>query len=87
MKTLLVFYEKELPKDHDLTVLAQLLKPVVPQIENFKEDFKSLGTYYVETRYPGDYPEFTWKDAEASLKTMAKIKKFVLEKIDKSQQD
>lgn len=84
LKTLLVFYEKEFPKVHDLTVLAQLLKPVVPQIENFKEDLKSLGTYYVETRYPGDYPEFTWKDALEALKAMEKIKKFVLAKIDTS---
>lgn len=87
LKTLLVFYEKEFPKVHDLTVLAQLLKPVIPQIENFKEDLKSLSTYYVETRYPGDYPELTWKDATAALKAMEKIKKFVLAKIDTSREN
>jgi len=40
-----------------------------------------LTTYYFETRYPGDYPEFSWQDAEQAYDAAKKIKKFVLEKI------
>lgn len=40
-----------------------------------------FSSYYIETRYPGDFPEFSWRDAEEAFEAAKNIKKFVLEKI------
>lgn len=35
----------------------------------------------LNTRYPGDYPQFTFKEAEQAFGNAINIKNFVLEKI------
>ncbi|MBI3558849.1 HEPN domain-containing protein [Candidatus Gottesmanbacteria bacterium] len=60
--------------------LKDLLIKYEPEIKNFSHDFTILNRYYVETRYPGDYPEFSWNDAEEALAAAEKIKNFVLER-------
>lgn len=81
LKALLVYRNKDFPKIHDLTVLAKLIEPIAPEIENHKEDIKLLGRYYVETRYPGDYPEFTFEECREAFEAATRIKEFVLDKI------
>lgn len=81
LKGLLVFYEKEFSKIHDLIKLEELLLDIEPDIEKLDRELDLLNRYYIETRYPGDYPEFTWEDAEEAYKSAKKIKKFVLENI------
>lgn len=80
LKALLLFYGKEFPKIHDLIVLAALIEPIAPEIREYKQELELLNGYYIETRYPGDYPEFTWKEAEEAFKAAIKIKEFVLDK-------
>lgn len=80
LKSLLVFHQKELPKIHDLIRLENLLIENEPEVKNLHEDLVVLNGYYIETRYPGDYPEFSWNDAEEALAAAEKIKSFVFEK-------
>lgn len=37
-----------------------------------------------ETRYPGEFPEISWDEAEEAYKAAEKIKEFVLEKTKES---
>lgn len=82
LKALLIFHKKDFPKVHDLKRIATLLESFETNIFNLDDAFNILNKYYVTTRYPGDYPEFTWKDAEKAFKAAQKIKNFVLDKIN-----
>ena len=84
IKGLLIFHRKSFPKVHDLLELESLLVAVEPQIKEYEKELDLLSTYYIETRYPGDYPDFTWDDAEEAFEAAQKIKKFVIEKIKKA---
>lgn len=81
LKGLVIFHEKEFQKVHDLLRIESLLLEAEPEIQNIHEDCKQLNRYYIETRYPGDYPEFHWDDAEEALGAAQRIKTFILEKI------
>ena len=81
LKALLLFYQKEFPKTHDLVLLAKLLEDVVPDVHSLSGDLEFLNRYYVETRYPADYPEFTWDECEKAGDASGRIKEFVLKKI------
>lgn len=84
LKGLLIFHGKDFPKIHDLFELETLLLDFEPGIKSLHKDLEALNRYYIETRYPGDYPEFTLKDAKEALDAAEKIKKFVLAKIKKA---
>ncbi len=81
LKGLLVFYDKEFPKVHDLLELELLLLEIVPEIKNYENELDLLNSYYIETRYPGDYPEFTKNETEQAMTAAKRIKEFVLKKI------
>jgi HEPN domain-containing protein len=45
-------------------------------------DLLALLSYYIETRYPGDYPEgYSWKMAEEALEAAMKVKNIALNEI------
>ncbi|MDP2736836.1 MAG: HEPN domain-containing protein [bacterium] len=81
LKAMLIFYDLELVKIHDLIKLILLLENNAPGVKTISEAAALLNQYYIETRYAGDYPEFFWKDAEAASAAAEKIKEFVLKKI------
>ena len=81
LKGYLVYKEKELFKIHDLDKLVKLCEEIDNSFDDIKEQAKSLSDFYISTRYPGDYPEFTWTQAEKAFVSADKIKKFVLEKV------
>jgi len=81
LKGLLVFYGKNVPKIHDLLALETLLLAIEPTIKELHKDFALLNRYYIIARYPADYPEFSWKDAQEAYEAALRIKDFVLEKI------
>lgn len=74
LKGLLVAEKKPLPKIHDLLQLGSLLKGAV---QACYADLILLNRYYIEPRYPGDYPEFGWKEAQEALDAALRIKKIV----------
>ena len=81
LKALLIFHDQELEKVHDLVKLENNLVDFVSEIKDFHEELKSLNRYYIETRYVGDYPDFSWDDAEEAYDAAKKIKEFVLGKV------
>ncbi len=83
LKALLVYYEKEFPKVHDLVVLATMVEPMAPKIVDHKSNLAFLNHYYIETRYPGDYPEISLHECREAQAAALNIKEFVLHCIDK----
>lgn len=83
LKGLLVFHEREFPKMHDLLLISKLTLDMEPEIITFINDLKVINHYYIETRYPGDYPEFSWQDAEKAFSIAKKLKEFVNERFEK----
>ncbi len=81
LKGLLVFHNKSFPKVHDLLELETRLLQFEPEINEIHENIKTLNRYYIETRYPGDYPEFDWEESKEAYQAAAQIKQFVLRKI------
>lgn len=83
LKALLIFYKKNFPKTHDLLELQTMLLDIAPDINDYEKDLDILNVYYIETRYPGDYPDFTLKEAKEAKEAADKIKGFVFNKINK----
>ena len=70
-----------MPKVHDLLELETILVAVNLAVQELHEDLTILNRYYIATRYHGDYPEFSWKDAKEAYNAAVRVKDFVLEKI------
>ena len=87
LKGLLIFHKEEFAKIHDLLDLETLLLPIVPEIEELLGDLKLLNRYYVETRYPGDYPEFSLDECKEAYQSALRVKEFVLAIIDRQEED
>lgn len=83
LKGLLIRHNRPFPKVHDLLELETLLMDSEPEIRLFHENLKLLNGYYVETRYPGDYPEFTLEECAEAQKAALRVKEFVSERIGK----
>jgi HEPN domain-containing protein len=80
-KAYLAFQERNVRKVHDLSALLNLCEEMDKSFDDLQSEADFLDKFYVETRYPGDYPEFTWQEAERSCEAAKKIKQFVLSKI------
>lgn len=81
LKGLCVSIGLELEKTHDLAKLADSLAKSYHEIEVFYKKLAIFNRYYIESRYPGDYPEFTWEECERAFEISNKIKEFVKNKI------
>lgn len=83
LKGLLVFYQKPYIKVHDLLSLETMLLEVSPEINQIHEDLSILNRYYIESRYPGDYPEISFEEAKEALQAAKQVKEFVLDQTKK----
>lgn len=81
LKGLLVYYKKKFPKVHDLLELETLLIEADKDIKDIHPALEFLNRYYIETRYPGDYPEFFREEAEQAFEFALQVKNYVLNKI------
>ena len=81
LKAFLVQEKKKYPKIHSLLKLTELCAEIDKDFFEIKDEVIFLNTFYVPVRYPGDYPEFSWRDAEQALEAAVEIKEFVLRKI------
>jgi HEPN domain-containing protein len=80
LKGFLVFHRKRFPKIHHLDKLLNLAKKIDSQFENLRKEAEELSEFYITARYPGDYPQFTFKEAEKAFRGALKIKEFILRK-------
>ena len=81
LKGLMVFLNRNFPKVHDLLDLETLLLDVCPDIKEIHSDLDLLNRYYIETRYPGDYPEFSKEECRKSHQAAYRVKEFILRKV------
>lgn len=79
LKGLLVYHDQEFPKIHDLLALETMIIRIEPRVVGIHEDLRLLNRYYVETRYPGDYPECNFAECKEAFKSALRIKDLVLE--------
>lgn len=82
LKGLLIFLKISFPKVHDLLELETLIIKDIPEINEYENEMDLLNSFYIETRYPGDFPEFSDDEAQKALEAALKIKEFVLNKIE-----
>jgi len=50
---------------------------------NLKDDAVLLNDYYIATRYPGDCPEFSFKECRAAFQAALRIEAFVQAELEK----
>ena len=77
LKALLIYLGIPYPKVHDLLELETLIQAVEPKIKQLHEDLVLLNRFYIETRYPGDYPTFTWDESREAFDAACRAKDFV----------
>ena len=80
-KAFLIAKNREFPKIHLLDSLLELCIKIYYIFKELKKEAISLNDYYIDARYPGDYPEFSLKEAKQAFNNALKIKEFVLRKI------
>lgn len=77
LKALHISIGLEPEKTHDLASLAGSLTKAYPAIEGFYKKLTLFNRYYIESRYPGDYPELTWEDCQQALNIANEIKEYM----------
>ena len=81
LKAYLVAEQKQFPRTHNLGALAELCEKSDSAFAELRHDTALLDPFYTPARYPSDYPEFTWEDAELAFALGQKIRTFVREKL------
>lgn len=79
-KALITFTKQPFRKAHDLVELASLsLKELNIENPDLISSANYLNRFYIEARYPGDYPEFTWQEANEAFENAEQVKRLVTE--------
>lgn len=81
LKAFLCFYGVEFPKVHQLDELLKLCEKIDIEFNSLVDDAEDLTPFYISTRYPGDYPTYSFKDAELAFQKAIEIKDFVLKRL------
>lgn len=79
LKGLLVRNGVTFRKVHDLLQLESLMLQKVPEVAEIHEELIRLNRYYITTRYPGDFPEFTLHMAHEAQTDAQRVKEAVLQ--------
>ena len=81
LKAVILYKQRQLPKIHSLDRLLEMCILSDHNLEVLKNDAVYLTVFYIETRYPADYREFSWSEAEAAIHAAQRIKQLCLEVI------
>ncbi len=76
LKGLLVLKEIEPSKIHDLQKLYKEVVKYFPKLEGIKEECKLLNSFYIESRYPPDIPDYTKEDILKTLHAAEKVRDY-----------
>ena len=82
LKGFLAHGDLHVRKVHDLQVLLGECVKLDPSFAQLHEDGIFLNQFYIESRYPDDFVAFEREDAEKAFAAAARIKEFVLNKIE-----
>lgn len=81
LKGFLAFNDSRFEKIHQLDYLLTLCQKLDPTFGEVTESVKFLTDFYIETRYPGDVPQFTLTEARQAYEAAKIVKEFILEKV------
>ncbi len=81
LKGFLACHDLHVRKVHDLGVLIDDCKTVNQLFETLRDETVFLNQFYIASRYPEDYTEFTLDDAKKAYEAAKSIKEFVLKNI------
>jgi len=73
LKALLIKYQVDFSKTHDIGELLRLVETVVPGITQQSEGAEALTPYAVDTRYPGEEPPVDREEASRHLAVARKV--------------
>jgi len=79
LKAFLTYHQVEFPKTHDIDELLDLIAPTDKKLSESLRDVIVLTNYGVDVRYPGDFPNVTFSDAEEAIQMAEKVRRLVLE--------
>ena len=83
LKGFLVYSGEKFEKVHQLRYLLQLCAKIDASFEELREDVIYLMRFYIETRYPGEFPDFSSAEAQKAYEAARRVKNFVLQEIKK----
>ena len=81
MKTLLVRFQVEFPKTHDLDQLIDLVAGIDNDLAGSLRKAASLTQYAVEVRYPSESPQLTADEAKNAVQLAAHVRETVLTRL------
>lgn len=67
MKGLLTIHKVEFTKTHNLVLLLDWCLPLIPNLDDYREQFAEMTAYAVEIRYPGDFFTPSKDEAKSAL--------------------
>ena len=83
MKALIVGYNLEFKKVHDLTELLRICTEKEPSFLSLRPDCEFLTDYYIDTRYPVAWPaKIDLEEANRAKKCTENIRNFVKRVLD-----
>ena len=81
LKGFLAYHKQPPVKVHKLDQLLIACERIDSSFKELTNAVLYLNEFYIETRYPGDYPEFTTEDAKQAYSHSLEIAEFVRSKI------
>jgi len=82
LKSFLAQKEQRIPKVHTIDDLVKTCAKIDPDFSvGLDKSVGILSDFYIATRYPGDYPEFSFKDAEEAFSKAKIIKEHIFMKL------
>ncbi len=81
LKGYLTYRKQNFPKVHHLDFLLDICVKSDKEFLEIKNEILYLRSFYFETRYHGDYPQFTFKEANNAFRSALCVEDFILNKI------
>ena len=81
LKGFLASRELHVRKVHDMQILVEDCKNVDLSFSDLQENANFLSQFYIESRYPDDYTEFSAEQAKEAYEAAKNIKNFILSKV------
>lgn len=81
LKGFLAYHKQPPMKVHQLDQLLIACERIDSSFKKLTDAVLYLNEFYIETRYPGDYPAFTPEDAQQAYERALEIAEFVRNKI------
>lgn len=81
LKGFLALNGKRFEKSHQLDYLLYLCQSLDKSFSELEEPVKYLTDFYLETRYPGDIPEFSLKQAKQARQFAQAVNDFIIKKM------